>query len=1035
MTYANKKVLVIGSGPVVIGQGAEFDYAGTQACIALKEAGYEIILVNNNPATIMTDEDYAHTIYFEPLTSDSLSAIIQKEKPNWLLPSVSGQTGLNLAASLEREGVLDAYDVQILGTSIAAMEKAENREQFRSTLKEIDAPILDSTIVSSVDEAVSFMGIINEPVIVRPAYTLGGTGGGIAYSEDELGSIVAHGLQESPIHQCLLEKSIAGWKEIEFEVLRDIEGESIIVCHMENMDPVGVHTGDSVVVIPVQTWTTEERQMLEHAAIKMVDALGIVGACNVQFALHPTSGEYYFIEVNPRVSRSSALASKAIGFPIAHVATELSIGKTLQKLVHPVSKQPYSAHSFTQSYVAVKFPRWVFDTFTNANRSRGTEMKATGEVIAFEMNVERAFHKAVRSLDEETIGVRHKTCIHMSVENLWDIIRVQEDRTFFALIELLYNGISVEELHKETYIDVYFLNILQSIVAKEKEIKENNFNYITSEELLQMKQSGYSDVQLASIWNVDIYDVLRKRMKLNVFPMNKEIKASALDAYMFSSWKEERRKVRKKNNRRILIIGSGPIRIGQGIEFDYCSVQATRAFQKLGYEVVLLNNNPATVSTDFNVADRLYIEPITVEDIVNVATYEQVDEISIQFGGQTALNVAEGIEQLGFHLIGTSIENIEQMENRDAFYQFMQEVSVRHIPGATAHTTCELGKIASSIGYPILLRPSYVIGGKGMIVLESDKELQMYQDSNKLEYPILVDAYIEGIEIEIDVISDGIDIYIPTIFEHIEKSGVHSGDSYAVAPPVTLSDEVQMKIVSYVQKIAKGIGKPSIFNMQFVLHDGMVYVLEINPRASRTVPIVSKHCHIPFIEYAIRVMDGERLKNIIPHIGLGKNDSFYTMKAPVYSTEKLAGVDPKLNPEMQSTGEVMALGSDVQDLVFQSFFYNEQRLQKLKKSSFTVWIEGTGKKQDQLKKVFSRAGWNIESGTNQSFYDWLETKKGTVFVSWEDDHALRIQAQKQGLIVLSTYETACLLASAIPHSFVWSSRDWIENNKKEVVYK
>jgi len=701
-----------------------------------------------------------------------------------------------------------------------------------------------------------------------------------------------------------------------------------------------------------------------------------------------------------------------------------------------MSNQPYTKHSFTYPYVVVKFPRWVFDTFEGANRSRGTQMKATGEVIAFEMNIERAFHKAVRSLDEDTIGMRHTTCANLSTEKLLDIIQNKEDRTFFAMIELLYKGFTVEELYKKTKISPYFIEVMKNIVHQEKIMHTIDLQDITKDQLQQIKQTGYADKQLASIWNVTEQEVIEKRKQWHLFPKINEHDVTAENRFMFTSWDSVDMQIRPQNaKKRILIIGSGPIRIGQGIEFDYCSVQAVRAFQKLGYEVILINNNPATVSTDFHIADRLYIEPLSLEDIYNVAMYEQVDGISVQFGGQTALNTAEGIEQLGIPLIGTTHQDIEQMEDRNSFYQFMKNIAVPHIPGSTAHNQHALQKTAKEIGYPVLLRPSYVIGGKGMVILNSEKELQSYIRRESVYYPILVDRYVKGIEIEVDAISDGEDIYIPSIFEHVEKSGVHSGDSISVSPPMTLRTRVKDQVVTYVERIAKGIGKPSICNIQLVLQEDELYVLEVNPRASRTVPVVSKQSSIPFIEYAVRVLHGEYISTIAPNIGLGKEQPFYTMKAPVYSTEKLVGIDPKLFPEMQSTGELMAFGSHIEDVAFQAFFHNERLFNQFKKSTHAIWIEGEGSKQDVLEDIYTQFGWQVTRESEMSFLRWQHEKDGLAFISWGEDKTVRILGQQLGLITLSTFETASLLARSIKHSFVQSKNEWTKNLKKEVVYK
>lgn len=1029
-----EKVLVIGSGPIVIGQGAEFDYAGTQACQVLREAGFEIILVNNNPATVMTDEETAHTIYFEPLTVSSVTQIIQKERPKWLLASVSGQTGLTLATNLEKEGILKKYSVHVLGTSIDAMQMAEDREQFRQVLYDLHVPVLDSAIVSSVNEAVEFGCHVTGSIIVRPAYTLGGTGGGIAHTEESLRDIVTKGLQESPIGQCLLEQSIAGWKEIEFEVIRDAKGHVKIVCEMENIDPVGVHTGESIVVIPPQTIVEKELNMLEDAATAVVNQLEIVGACNVQFALHPTDGTFHMIEVNPRVSRSSALASKVIGFPIAQIATEMSIGKTLDQMKHPVSNQSIINHDFVIDYVGVKFPRWVFDTFPHADRSRGTQMKATGEVVVFEKTLERALHKAVRSLDEDTIGIRHVTCMQMNIEELWSIINAQEDRTFFAMIECLYKGISVDELCRVTGIDTRYVTLLQTIVQKEKQIQQIDVHSMTKEQLYHVKQMGYADEQLASIWQVSEELIREKRYHYQLFPALAHIQANEREAYYYTTWDNIQENRREKSSKRIIMIGSGPIRIGQGIEFDYCSVHAVKAYQRMGYEVIFINNNPATVSTDFTIADKLYMEPLTVEDIWNIAMYEQADKVSVQFGGQTALNLAQDLEEIGIPLLGTTHAEIERMEDRDHFYQFMKQIDVPHIPGSTAQHREEMYTIIDEIGYPVLLRPSYVIGGKGMVVLHNEQELAQYEEAYAVTYPILVDAYIHGIELEVDVLTDGVTTYVPTIFEHVEKAGVHSGDSIAIAPPDTLSKAHIDQVMHYIERISKGIGKPAIYNMQLVLQQNKLLVLEINPRASRTIPMTSKIVGTNLIDLAVQLFIGKDLASIAPSIGLGEDPPFFAMKGPVYSTVKLPGVDPMLQPEMQSTGEVLAIGSELDELAFKSFMYSEQFTEKWHGSDQAICIQGKTENHFALKTTLVEAGWNVLLEEDPSkINDWINSGKGIALISWETDSLMRTIAEQKGLIVLSTVDTAILFAQAKAQGTIRSVNEWEQNKRKEVV--
>jgi carbamoyl-phosphate synthase large subunit len=941
-----KKVLVIGSGPIVIGQAAEFDYAGTQACLALKEEGLEVILINNNPATVMTDESCADRVYFEPLTVESVEAILQKERPDGILATLGGQTGLNLALELHDQGILKQNNVELLGTPIESIKKGEDREAFRALMQELNEPVPESEIVTTSDAAIRFANQVGYPIIVRPAYTLGGAGGGIASNEEELKQITKGGLSLSPISQCLIEKSIAGFKEIEYEVMRDSNDTCITICNMENIDPVGIHTGDSIVVAPSQTLTDVEYQMLRTCSVKIIRALGIVGGCNIQFALDPYSKQYYLIEVNPRVSRSSALASKATGYPIAQMAAKVSIGYDLHELINPVTGHTYASFEPALDYVVVKFPRWPFDKFVHAERKLGTQMKATGEVMAIERNLEAGIQKAVRSLELKTNGLELPSITNKSDEELDQLVKQADDRRFFVLLELMRRGYSRQELHEATGINEFFLQSFERLVSFEKEVKETRFSEIDKETLAKYKKAGFADEWLASAWGVTANAVRHKRLELNIKPSYKMVDTcagefTASTAYFYSSWSGEHDSIPQSGKKKILLLGSGPIRIGQGIEFDYCSVQGIQGLHQLGYEAIMMNNNPETVSTDYATADRLYFEPLTVEDVLNVIDLEQVEGVIVQLGGQTAISLVEGLEAAGIKLYGTNLDTIDQLEDRGRFYSFMNQVDVPHIPGVTANNEEDALSKASDIGYPVLIRPSYVIGGQGMMLFQSEKEFVSYLEDKEhiVSFPLLIDAYYPGIELEVDALTDGESVCIAGMFEHVERAGVHSGDSVAVTPPYSISEHVKDLVLSYTEKIAKGMDFKGIFNIQFVLFKEQLYVIEINPRASRTVPILSKISNKSLIGYTVQLLLGESLQALGLTAKTLPEPNFYTVKAPVFSYQKLAGLDPILEAEMKSTGELMSMGENLDEAFLKAFVWSEQAKPKFFTQKGSIFID------------------------------------------------------------------------------------------------
>lgn len=906
-----KKVLVIGSGPIVIGQAAEFDYAGTQACRALREEGIEVVLVNSNPATIMTDQEVADRVYIEPLNLEYLERIIERERPDGLIPTMGGQTGLNLAFQLAEKGILDRCGVKLMGTSLESIKKAEDREYFRALMKEIGEPVPASEIVSDVEKAVEFAEEIGYPVIVRPAYTLGGTGGGIAKDQDALKEFAKSGLQASLISQILVEKSVAGWKEIEYEVLRDGQGNCITVCHMENMDPVGVHTGDSLVVAPCQTLTDVEVQTLRSSARKIVEALGIEGGCNVQYALHPERLEYVVIEVNPRLSRSSALASKATGYPIAKVAAKIALGYTLPELPNAVTGKTSACFEPALDYVVVKIPRWPFDKFSEADRHLGTQMKATGEVMGLGRNLETALLKAVRSLEIKAYGLLLPELESLSDEELMKRCQQPDDQMIFALAEGLRRGMSVEKLRDLSSWNPYFLQTIERIVKLTLHCATAPWG---SEILKKAKRMGFSDREIARLWNASEEEVYRFRLKQGLRPVFKMVDTcagefEAVTPYFYSSYDQENEASRSER-RKIVVLGSGPIRIGQGIEFDYCSVHSVLALKKAGIETIIINNNPETVSTDFDTADRLYFEPLTLEDVSAVLDCEQPDGVIVQFGGQTAIGLAKPLAERGYRILGTSIEDIDRAEERGLFDQVLNALGAKRPQGGQASSLEEARQVAERIGYPLMIRPSFVLGGRAMEIVYSSNELEKVILRALAEFPgqeVWMDQYLVGTEVEVDAISDGQNVSIPGIMEHLERAGVHSGDSIAVYPPVTLGQGVKERITLLTTEIARALKVCGLLNIQYVIYQNEVYVIEVNPRSSRTVPFISKVTGQSIVDYATQAILGTTLPELGIPLGLWPDPKRVAVKVPVFSFSKLLRVEPSLGPEMKSTGEVMGM--------------------------------------------------------------------------------------------------------------------------------
>lgn len=914
-----KKILVIGSGPIVIGQAAEFDYSGTQACESLREEGYTVILANSNPATIMTDHTVADKVYMEPLTIEFLKKIIQKEQPDALLPTLGGQTGLNLAIELEQAGILKEYGVTLLGSSLNAIEKAEDREKFRSLMKEINEPVPDSRIVTTVEEALNFASDIGFPLIVRPAYTLGGTGGGMCYDQKQLKEITRAGLSLSPMNQCLIEKNIAGFKEIEFEVLRDKNDQAIVVCDMENVDPVGIHTGDSIVVAPSQTLSDQAYQLLRNASLKIIRALKIEGGCNVQLALDPDSLTYYIIEVNPRVSRSSALASKATGYPIAKVAAKIAVGLTLDEIMNPMTNTT-GMFEPTLDYIVTKFPRFPFDKFTSGNRYLGTQMKATGEIMALGRSFTESLLKGIRSIDIGAEEFKLKHIEELSDTTIIDKLKRADDERIFVLAEAFRRGMTVDDIHHWTKINHYFLHQLNSIITLEKKLIENEL----SEELLQeAKKVGLSDCHISRLTDQTADDIFQLRRETNLFPVYKMVDTCAAEfesvtPYFYSTYEYENESNQSKR-KKVLILGSGPIRIGQGIEFDYATVHSVLAVKEMGYEAIIMNNNPETYSTDFTISDKLYFEPLTLEDVMNVIELEKPEGVIVQFGGQTAINLAAGFERHGINILGTSLESIDRAEDRDKFEQLLNDLNLLRPKGKTVLRLEEAFEVANDIGYPVLVRPSYVIGGSRMEIIHGDDELQTYLEKSvgvNSEHPVLIDKYLTGIEVEIDAISDGETTIVPGIMEHIERAGVHSGDSIAVYPPQRVTEHIRNACMEATRRLTEELNVKGLINIQFIIKDHHVYVLEVNPRSSRTIPFLSKITGVTMANLATKCILGAKLADLGFKTGILPEGDYVATKVPVFSFEKLRSVDTTLGPEMKSTGEAIGYDSTLEKALY-----------------------------------------------------------------------------------------------------------------------
>ncbi|MEH2939137.1 carbamoyl-phosphate synthase large subunit [Oscillospiraceae bacterium 44-5] len=922
-----KKVLVLGSGPIVIGQAAEFDYAGTQACRALKEEGLEVVLVNSNPATIMTDKDIADHVYIEPLNIHSVTQVIEMERPDSILPTLGGQTGLNLAMALHESGVLEQYGVRLLGTSPESIRKAEDRQGFKDCMESIGQPCVTSLVVESVTDAVDFAESIGYPVIVRPAYTLGGTGGGIAYDRASLEEISERGINLSRVGQVLIERCIAGWKEIEFEVMRDGAGNVITICSMENIDPVGVHTGDSIVVAPAQTLANKEFQMLRSAALDIISALEIEGGCNVQFALNPDSFEYAVIEVNPRVSRSSALASKATGYPIAKVAAKVALGYTLDEIPNAVTGKTTACFEPTIDYCVLKIPRLPFDKFTTASRTLGTQMKATGEVMAIANSFEGAVMKAIRSLELNVRALKLDKLEGLYTDEIEELLVNVTDERLFVVAEALRRGFSPQKIYSITKMDIWFLDGFKRIIDMEEELKRCK-GEPDIDTLKRAKEMCFADSYIGALCGMTQADVKALRERYHIIPAFKMVDtcAAEFDAetpYYYSTYDgENEARDDGSGRKKVLVLGSGPIRIGQGIEFDYCSVHSVWALKKLGCETIIVNNNPETVSTDFDVADKLYFEPLTAEDVQNIVEQEKPWGAVVQFGGQTAIKLAKALTDMGVQILGTSSDGVDAAEDRERFDEILSKCSIPRAKGKTVFTTEEALAAARELGYPVLVRPSYVLGGQGMEIAYSDRNIEEFMKIINMtvqEHPILVDKYLMGRELEVDGVFDGEDILIPGIMEHVERAGVHSGDSIAVYPPLHLEDKHRELILKHTKNMAMHLGVVGLINAQYILYDDDIYVIEVNPRSSRTIPYISKVTGVPIIDLATRVMLGEKLKDMEYGTGIYKEAEYFAVKAPVFSFEKLTDVDTGLGPEMKSTGEVLGLAETYPQALLKAF--------------------------------------------------------------------------------------------------------------------
>ncbi|WP_026497715.1 carbamoyl-phosphate synthase large subunit [Butyrivibrio sp. WCD2001] len=986
-----KKVLVIGSGPIVIGQAAEFDYAGTQACRSLKEEGIEVVLVNSNPATIMTDKDIADEVYIEPLTVKVLEQIIEKEKPDSVLPTLGGQAGLNLGMELAESGFLEKHGVKLLGTTAETIKKAEDRQEFKDTMEKIGEPCAASLVVHNVDDGVAFAEKIGYPVVLRPAFTLGGSGGGIAHNRIECEEILENGLRLSRANEVLVERCIAGWKEIEYEVMRDGAGNCITVCNMENIDPVGVHTGDSIVVAPSQTLTDKEYQMLRSAALNIIDELQITGGCNVQFALHPTSFEYCVIEVNPRVSRSSALASKATGYPIAKVAAKIALGYTLDEIKNAITGKTYASFEPTLDYCVVKFPRLPFDKFITAKRTLTTQMKATGEVMSICTNFEGAMMKAIRSLEQHVDCLTSYDFSELDDDELKDRLTIVDDQRIWVIAEALRRGMSHEEIHKITMIDLWFIDKIhklvkmelkllrlgeKSTIARHKPSEENVPEFeeakkiISADTLLNAKKLEYPDKVISRLTRFSVETIKALRDFYGIKAAYKLVDTCAAEfaaetPYYYSVYgdadEENEAEGEGSGKKKILVLGSGPIRIGQGIEFDYCSVHATWAFEKAGYETIIINNNPETVSTDFDIADKLYFEPLTPEDVENIVRLEKPDGAVVQFGGQTAIKLTQDLMKMGVKIYGTKAEDVDAAEDREIFDRILEETGIKRAEGATVYTAEEAKEVANRLGYPVLVRPSYVLGGQGMQIALSDKEIEEFINIiNRIaqDHPILVDKYLQGVETEVDAVCDGENIVIPGIMEHIERSGIHSGDSISVYPAQSLSDKVKQTIADYTERLAKALHVIGLINVQFIAVGDEVYIIEANPRSSRTVPYISKVTGIPIVDLAAQVMMGKKLTELGYTPGLQPEAEHIAIKMPVFSFEKIRGAEISLGPEMKSTGECLGISKSYSEALYKAFIGAGIKLPKHKQMIITVKDSDKGEVID-IARRFEKLGYII----------------------------------------------------------------------------
>lgn len=1061
-----KKVMVIGSGPIVIGQGAEFDYSGTQACRALRDEGIESVLLNSNPATIMTDTETADNVYIEPMTLEIARKIIEKERPDGIIAGLGGQTGLNLTVELNDSGVLEEFGVKVLGTSIESIKDGEDRERFRNFMYKINEPVIKSDIVETLSHGIEVAKNLGYPVVLRPAYTMGGTGGGIVDTEELLKEKLALGLKLSPVTQVLVEKSIYGWKEVEYEVMRDVAGSKICVCNMENIDPVGIHTGDSIVIAPSQTLSDKEYQMLRTSALKIIDEIGIIGGCNVQFALHPNSFEYAVIEINPRVSRSSALASKATGYPIAKVSAKLALGYRLEEIINDVTKKTFACFEPSLDYVVTKIPKWPFEKFEGVSNSLGTKMTATGEIMAIGRTLEESLMKGIRSLEMKRHTLTDNGLKEKDILELRTMVKTPYDERIFALGELIRRKYSMERLQELTEIDAFFLDKFKAIIETEIEIEEKGLSGIDRDMMIHIKEMGLSDRGISQLAGCEIEEVyaLRKAYKVERSYLAVDTCAGEFEAetpYYYSTFNEQS-DIKKTTGKKIIVIGSGPIMIGQGIEFDYASVHCIRALKKQGYEAIIINNNPETVSTDFNVADKLYFEPITPEDVHSIVEEEQAEGVIIQFGGQTSIKLSKFLQEKNIKVFGTSESGIRRSEDRDEFNELLTEIGIAQPEGKCVLSSAE-GVIEGNIlGYPLVVRPSYVLGGRGMEIVYDEVQLKRYLDlgfKRDKKNPILLDTYLVGKEIEIDAVYDGENILIPGVMEHIERSGVHSGDSMTAYPAITLTKEDKDNILNIAEKIAKGIGVLGIFNIQFIQHKGTMYVIEVNPRASRTVPYISKVTGLPIVELATRVSLGEKLTDLGYGTGLYKEPEIKSVKMPVFSTQKLENAEISLGPEMKSTGEVLGIGKTFDEAFYKGFiasgtqfeFPNKTYLATVKDQDKEEFLEiakrldtlgfkaygtdGTcqflkdnGIKALKIEKL-SKEENTIEELIGQDKVDFVVNTPTAGYDSKKDGFKIRRLAIERGMSVFTSLDTVSLYVEVIEKKGHEKSFDVINLNE------